>query len=71
MSKLGIIGLGKVGTQVLTDVQQLNLFSEIILIDDRADVASGEALDHIHSQGLINTALQLLYICKYLRTHFS
>lgn len=56
MSKLGIIGLGKVGTQVLTDVQQLNLFSEIILIDDRADVASGEALDHIHSQGLINTA---------------
>ncbi|WP_145445779.1 lactate/malate family dehydrogenase [Staphylococcus saprophyticus] len=56
MSKLGIIGLGKVGTQVLTDVQQLNLFSEIILIDDRSDVASGEALDHIHSQGLINTA---------------
>ena len=39
MSKLGIIGLGKVGTQVLTDVQQLNLFSEIILIDDRADAA--------------------------------
>ncbi|NWK83471.1 lactate dehydrogenase [Staphylococcus sp. GSSP0090] len=56
MSKLGIIGLGRVGTQVLTDIQQLNLFSEIVLIDDRGDVASGEALDHNHSQGLINTA---------------
>ncbi len=56
MSKLGIIGLGKVGTQVLTDVQQLNLFSEIILIDDRENVASGEALDHSHAQGLTNTA---------------
>ncbi|PHK49933.1 lactate/malate family dehydrogenase [Staphylococcus edaphicus] len=56
MSKLGIIGLGKVGTQVLTDVQQLNLFSEIILIDEKDSVASGEALDHNHSQGLINTA---------------
>lgn len=56
MSKLGIIGLGRVGSQVLTDVQYLNLFSEIILIDDKEEIASGEALDHNHSQGLFNTA---------------
>lgn len=56
MSKLGIVGLGRVGSQVLTDVQYLNLFSEIILIDDKEEIASGEALDHNHSQGLFNTA---------------
>ena len=56
MSKVGIIGLGRVGSQVLTDVQYLNLFSEIILIDDKEEIASGEALDHNHSQGLFNTA---------------
>lgn len=56
MCKLGIIGLGRVGSQVLTDVQYLNLFSEIILIDDKEEIASGEALDHNHSQGLFNTA---------------
>lgn len=26
MTKLGIIGLGRVGSQVLTDVQSLNIF---------------------------------------------
>ncbi|NQD98896.1 lactate/malate family dehydrogenase, partial [Staphylococcus xylosus] len=56
MSKLGIVGLGRVGSQVLTDVQYLNLFSEIVLIDDKDEIASGEALDHNHSQGLFNTA---------------
>lgn len=56
MSKLGIVGLGRVGSQVLTDVQYLNLFSEIVLVDDKDEIASGEALDHNHSQGLFNTA---------------
>ena len=46
MSKLGIVGLGRVGSQVLTDVQYLNLFSEIVLVDDKDEIASGEALDH-------------------------
>ncbi|MGW7976283.1 lactate dehydrogenase [Staphylococcus xylosus] len=55
MSKLGIVGLGRVGSQVLTDVQYLNLFSEIVLVDDKDEIASGEALDHNHSQGLFNT----------------
>ena len=48
MSKLGIVGLGRVGSQVLTDVQYLNLFSEIVLVDDKDEIASGEALDHNH-----------------------
>ncbi|MCE5000911.1 lactate/malate family dehydrogenase [Staphylococcus pseudoxylosus] len=56
MSKLGIVGLGRVGSQVLTDVQYLNLFSEIMLVDDKDEISSGEALDHNHSQGLFNTA---------------
>ena len=56
MSKLGIVGLGRVGSQVLTDVQYLNLFSEIVLIDSKEEIASGEALDHNHSQGLFNTS---------------
>lgn len=53
MSKLGIVGLGRVGSQVLTDVQYLNLFSEIVLIDSKEEIASGEALDHNHSQGCL------------------
>ena len=40
MSKLGIVGLGRVGSQVLTDVQYLNLFSEIVLIDSKEEIAS-------------------------------
>lgn len=50
--KLGIIGLGRVGSQVLTDVQYLNQFKEIVLIDSKDNIASGEALDHLHSQGI-------------------
>lgn len=30
MSKLGIIGLGRVGSQILTDVQREQLFKEIV-----------------------------------------
>ncbi|PTI79797.1 lactate dehydrogenase [Staphylococcus succinus] len=55
MSKLGIVGLGRVGSQILTDIQNLNLFAEIILIDTNKEVASGEALDHSHIQGLSNS----------------
>lgn len=55
MTKLGIIGLGRVGSQVLTDVQSLNIFSEIVLIDTNEQRASGEALDHEHIQGLPNS----------------
>lgn len=50
--KLGIIGVGRVGSQVLTDVQYLNVFNEIVLIDSDENVATGEAMDHLHSQGI-------------------
>lgn len=52
MTKLGIIGTGRVGSQVLTDAQYLGVFSEIVLIDTNTDLAYGEALDHQHIQGL-------------------
>src|SRR5699024_3254234 len=52
MTKLGIIGLGRVGSQVLTDVQSLNIFSEIVLIDTNEQRASGEPSVHEHIQGL-------------------
>src|SRR5699024_8763409 len=55
MSKLGIVGRGRVGSQVLTDAKYLNLFSEIVLIDSKEEIASGEALDHSHSRGLVYT----------------
>lgn len=55
MTKLGIIGTGRVGSQVLTDAQYLGVFSEIVLIDTNKDLAHGEALDHHHLQGLNHT----------------
>lgn len=55
MAKLGIIGVGRVGSQVLTDAQYLGLFSEIAVIDTNRDLAQGEVLDHHHIQGLNHT----------------
>lgn len=48
-TKLAIIGVGHVGSQVLTDCSHLNLFSDIVLIDSNDDTARGEALDHRHA----------------------
>lgn len=53
--KLGIIGIGKVGSQFLTDIQYMNLFSKIVVIDSNAQLAEGEVLDHHHAQGLSRT----------------
>lgn len=53
--KLGLIGIGKVGSQILNDIQYLNLFSEIIVIDENNVLANGETLDHRHAQGFKNT----------------
>lgn len=49
--KLGLIGIGKVGSQILTDIQYQNLFSEIVVIDTNEKLARGEVLDHQHAQG--------------------
>ena len=43
--KLAIIGVGHVGTQVLASALHSHLFSEIILIDPRTELATGEALE--------------------------
>ncbi|UXR82239.1 lactate dehydrogenase [Staphylococcus sp. IVB6214] len=55
MMKLGLIGIGKVGSQILTDIQYLNLFSEIVVIDTNEQLARGEVVDHQHAQGLRST----------------
>ncbi|MCS4486088.1 lactate/malate family dehydrogenase [Staphylococcus americanisciuri] len=56
MMKLGLIGVGKVGSQILTDIQYLNLFSDIVVIDTNEALARGEILDHQHAQGLKATS---------------
>lgn len=50
-SKIGIIGLGKVGKAVLTNVLRSNLFSDIVLIDKRKDHIKGEVMDQQHGAG--------------------
>ena len=49
MSKLAIIGLGHVGSAVLTQAMAMNLAAEIVCIDINAKVAHGEALDATHA----------------------
>ncbi|WP_086428058.1 lactate/malate family dehydrogenase [Staphylococcus cornubiensis] len=54
-NKVALIGLGRVGSQILTDIQYTGLFQEIILIDTDIDQMEGEALDHQHFQCLSGT----------------
>lgn len=54
-SKIGIVGLGHVGSQVLTEVMQLGIFREIVGIDIIDNLAEGEALDHQHTLSLYGT----------------
>ncbi|HHC5246317.1 lactate/malate family dehydrogenase [Staphylococcus aureus] len=54
--KLGLIGIGKVGSQILNDIQYLNLFSDIVIIDENTELVRGEILDYRHAQGLKNTS---------------
>ena len=49
MSKLAIIGLGHVGSAVLTQAMAMNLAAEIVCIDINEKVAHGEALDATHA----------------------
>lgn len=63
--KLGIIGIGKVGSQFLTDIQYMNQFSEITVIDSNENLLKGEVLDHQHMQGLASTNNIDLHIGDY------
>ena len=47
--KLAILGLGHVGSAVLTQAVAMQLASEIVCIDIRHEVAHGEALDMMHA----------------------
>lgn len=47
--KLAILGLGHVGSAVLTQAVALHLAPEIVCIDIREKVAHGEALDMMHA----------------------
>lgn len=47
--KLTIIGIGHVGSYVLSDIMKLGLFSEIALIDSNENISKGEALDQLHA----------------------
>lgn len=51
-NKLVIIGVGHVGSYVLSDAMKIGLFSEITLIDIDEGVAFGEALDQNHATAL-------------------
>lgn len=64
-TKLGIIGIGHVGAQVLTNAAKSHLFGEIVLIDTRTNVAWGEAEDHSHAQGLHSRANVNIYAGTY------
>ncbi|MCT1442605.1 lactate/malate family dehydrogenase [Corynebacterium glucuronolyticum] len=50
--RLVIIGLGHVGSQVLTEAVRAGIFAEIVTIDKKEGVAFGEALDHHQASAL-------------------
>lgn len=51
-NKLVVVGVGHVGSYVLSDAMKLGLFAEIAVIDIDKDVAYGEALDQEHATAL-------------------
>lgn len=63
--KLAIIGTGHVGSQVLTSAVHSHLFSDIVLIDSRTDLAYGEALDQAHATGLLSRHNTKIYAGHY------
>ncbi len=52
--KLGIIGVGHVGNHVFTQAMNSELFSDIVVIDDREDLAVGQMYDQVHATGLFS-----------------
>lgn len=64
-NKLAIVGVGHVGSDVLSDAMKSNLFSEIVVIDKDKDVAFGEALDQAHATALTYMANTNVYAGDY------
>jgi len=50
--RLVVIGLGHVGSQVLTEAVRAGIFAEIVTIDKKDGTAYGEALDHHQASAL-------------------
>lgn len=50
--KLGVIGVGHVGSHVFTQAMNSGLYGEIVAIDSRSDRLKGESLDQSHATGL-------------------
>ncbi|RYL94911.1 L-lactate dehydrogenase [Sporolactobacillus sp. THM7-4] len=64
-NKLVIVGVGHVGSQVLTDALALNIFAEIAVIDLDKEKAKGEALDNSHITPFTYCANTELYAADY------
>lgn len=64
-NKLAIVGVGHVGSDVLSDAMKTNLFSEIVVIDKDQDVAHGEALDQAHATALTYMSNTKVYAGDY------
>lgn len=63
--KLAIIGVGNVGSHVLSNAVKSNLFSEIVVIDTRETLAFGETLDQAHATGLFSRSNVMLKVGSY------
>lgn len=63
--KLVVIGAGNVGSHVLADAAKSELFGEIAVVDPRANIAYGEALDQAHATGLISRRNINIYAAGY------
>ena len=54
-TKLVVVGLGHVGSSVVTFAMASGLYSEIAVIDTKEGLALGEGLDHSQSTGVPGT----------------
>ncbi|MBI5974326.1 lactate/malate family dehydrogenase [Staphylococcus canis] len=64
-NRIALIGVGRVGSQILTDIQYTGLFQEIYLIDSDEKQAEGEVLDHLHFQSLNGSHQTRIYNGTY------
>src|SRR5690625_1375685 len=64
-TKLAIVGVGHVGSYVLSDAMKTEFFSEIVVIDKDKDVAFGEAHEQAHATALNYMANTKVYAGDY------
>ncbi|MEQ1911765.1 MAG: L-lactate dehydrogenase [Vicinamibacterales bacterium] len=55
-TRIGIIGMGRVGSSVAISVLHSGIAEELLLHDARADVAEGEAMDLVHGMAFLPRA---------------